>query len=61
MDIPKFPVRFPHFLRLLGVGNMRISKEQYYKDMAKALLKGYFRGLTEGKKQKRVERKEIKE
>jgi hypothetical protein len=33
---------------------MRISKEQYYKDMAKALLRGYFRGLKEGRKQKKV-------
>jgi hypothetical protein len=33
---------------------MRISKEQYYKTMAKALLKGYFRGLREGRRQKKV-------
>jgi len=35
------------------VVDMRISKEQYYKDMAKALLKGYFRGLKDGRRQKK--------
>jgi len=29
---------------------MWISKEQYFKDMAKALLKGYFAGLKGGKR-----------
>jgi len=32
---------------------MRISKEQYYKDMTKALLRGYFVGLEEGRKSKK--------
>ena len=32
---------------------MRISEEQYYKDMVKALLKDYFAGLKEGKEIKR--------
>jgi hypothetical protein len=32
---------------------MRISKEKYYKDMAKALLKGYFAGLRDGRKSKK--------
>ena len=31
---------------------MRISKDKYYKNIAKALLKGYFAGLEEGRKQK---------
>ncbi len=29
---------------------MWISKKQYYKDMARALLKGYFAGLKERRK-----------
>jgi len=28
---------------------MRISKEKYFKDMARSLLKGYFAGLKEPK------------
>ncbi len=33
---------------------MKISREQYYKDMAKALLKGYFVGLKEGRRLKKA-------
>ncbi len=32
---------------------MRISKDQYYKTMARALLKGYFLGLKKSRKQKK--------
>ena len=34
------------------VVKMRISKDKYYKDMAKALLRGYFAGLKESRKNK---------
>jgi len=32
---------------------MRISREEYYKTMAKALLKGYWAGLKEGLKRRK--------
>jgi len=32
---------------------MRISKEQYFKTMAKALLRGYFEGLKESSRRKK--------
>jgi len=36
---------------------MQISKERYFKDMAKALLRGWFAGLKEGNK-KRLSRRQ---
>jgi len=34
---------------------MRISKDKYYKDMARVLLRGYFEGLKCGKKMCKIE------
>jgi hypothetical protein len=35
---------------MVGGGNMHITTEQYYKAMAKAVLKGYFAGIKDVKK-----------